>query len=41
MRQRKIDFVLGRVEGANPLEHSAKEFSETHERVKRKIEKRY
>lgn len=31
MRQQKIDFALGRMEGANPLEHSAKEFNPAHE----------
>lgn len=40
MRQKKIDFALSRMEGADPMEFSGKEFNEAHDRVRKKIEKR-
>lgn len=40
LRQRKIDFALGRMEGANPWEHSLKRFDEAEDRMRKKIEKR-
>jgi len=39
LRQRKIDFALGRMEGANPREHSLKWFDEAEDRMRKKIEK--
>lgn len=31
LRQKKIDFALGRMEGSNPKEFSSKEFNESHD----------
>jgi len=40
LRQKKIDFALGRIEGSDPWEHSLKKFSEAEDRMRKKIEKR-
>lgn len=40
LRMQKIDYRKGRMEGSNPMEHSSKVHEETHDRLRKKIEKR-